>query len=163
MGTTANEEVQSLNGKECFLASASFSSAVPRSEGLGNTEFRRSTFVTFYYRTMDPKVVRNPQGVEVRKEYYGYYITRCLKSLEEAAEFRSSQFEEHGSRMIFRERPARYSFEEGDAQDTVLQEYNTRAVERREIYHQRNFKSALRDSKLQKQVEHMLSKPYYFC
>lgn len=45
--------------------------------------------MTFYYRSMDSKIVRNPSGVEVRKEYYGYYITRCLKSLEEAAEYHS--------------------------------------------------------------------------
>ena len=89
IGTSQNEEVKELNGKECFLASASFSSSVPRSEGLGNTEFKRSTFVTFYYRTMDSKSVRNPSGVEARKEFYGYYVTRCLRTIDEPAEYYS--------------------------------------------------------------------------
>ena len=69
-----------------YAASVSFSSSVPRSQELGPTEVKNSTFATFYYRsnkmTAKPNQVKNLLGVVQRKEFYGYYITRSLKDIE---------------------------------------------------------------------------------
>ena len=101
-----------MNGKELFLATASFSSSKPRSEGLGETEFFRSTYVTFYFRTRKSEsfTVRNQNGIEIRKEHYGFYITENLKDLGEPAKYDDQQYERRGAKEI----PVRYSFEEGD-------------------------------------------------
>ena len=68
---TLKEGTTKLNKKDLFLASASFSSSIPRSEGVGLNEFKRSTYVTFYYRTIDPVRVVNAKKVLERKECYG--------------------------------------------------------------------------------------------
>ena len=73
-----------------FLASASFSSSVPRSENIGFNEFKRSTYITFYYRSIDSTDVKNyPQKVVQRKEHYGYHVTKCMKELFKNAEYSS--------------------------------------------------------------------------
>mgnify|MGYP000855426659 CR=1 FL=1 len=62
---TVTESVKEINGKDMFLAAASFSSSVPRSENIGLSEFKRSTYITFYYRSIESHSVKNyPQKVE---------------------------------------------------------------------------------------------------
>ena len=80
------------------MASASFSTAVPTEEylSIGASEFERSTHVTFYYMTIESKPVKDEKDNIVRREYYGYYITKCIKDLSRAAKYVSNQFEIEG-------------------------------------------------------------------
>ena len=107
------------------MASASFSTAVPTDKylNIGHSEFASSTHVTFYYMTIESKPVKDEKDNIVRREYYGYYITKCIKDLSRAARYDSNQFELEGRDGVgkpFDEIPARYTFQLGDEQDIVI-------------------------------------------
>lgn len=73
------EDMVLIRKKPLLAASVSFSSTVPRGSEIGLTEFKRSCFATFYYRTKDGTITKNAHGVpNINKEHYGFHQSRRI-------------------------------------------------------------------------------------